>query len=372
MAWDALFKVPLLGSLMHAFGAFPVDVRRGQGREAYDQAKALVLAGGVVGIFPEGKRSRGGWMEPTLRQGAARLAWETGAPLVPATITGAFRAWPHHQVLPRPARIRVRFHEPIDPAPTRALPEDEALPRLLDELRQRVERSLLPGVKADLRTSVVYCLPAPPPRGHEALAALLAGGVVLWQTRSLLASAPAALYLAYLFLDRPFVPRSRLAKWVRNGSPMLFVLGYGPVVLSALHVAAPPAGAALAAVLLGAGMAHLYERGRTVQGLMRGFVLAAVLELLAQQAAPTGLGPHLALPVFMAAYAWHGRTVFSRYAVPVLLGHAATVVALFGGGADLLPHVLAGLAAWLGGWLIPYDRPARADPEAPMGLGLHL
>ncbi|PYQ54253.1 MAG: 1-acyl-sn-glycerol-3-phosphate acyltransferase, partial [Acidobacteria bacterium] len=32
MAWDALFRVPLLGALMRAFGAFPVDTQRGKGR----------------------------------------------------------------------------------------------------------------------------------------------------------------------------------------------------------------------------------------------------------------------------------------------------------------------------------------------------
>ena len=97
MAWEGLFKVPLLGAVMRAFGAFPVDTRPGQGRLAYEQAKALVLAGEVVGIFPEGKRSRTGWMEERLREGAARLAYETGAPLVPATIAGAYRAWPHFE-----------------------------------------------------------------------------------------------------------------------------------------------------------------------------------------------------------------------------------------------------------------------------------
>ena len=95
MAWDALFRVPLLGAVIRVFGAFPVDVRRGRGREAYARARDLVAAGQVVGIFPEGKRSRTGWMEQALREGAARLALETGAPLVPATITGAYRAWPH-------------------------------------------------------------------------------------------------------------------------------------------------------------------------------------------------------------------------------------------------------------------------------------
>src|SRR5262245_34240930 len=105
MAWDALFRVPLLGALIRTLGAFPVDVRRGKGREAYEKARALVESGEVVGIFPEGKRSQTGWMESSLREGAARLAWETGAPLIPATIVGAYRAWPHFQSLPRPARI---------------------------------------------------------------------------------------------------------------------------------------------------------------------------------------------------------------------------------------------------------------------------
>ena len=126
MAWDAWFKVPLVGALMRIFDAFPVDVRKGKGREAYEKAKGLLRSGEVVGIFPEGKRSRTGWLEPALREGAARLAWETGAPLIPATISGAYRAWPHYQSLPRPARIRVRYHDPIDPGPWRAMGEDEA------------------------------------------------------------------------------------------------------------------------------------------------------------------------------------------------------------------------------------------------------
>src|SRR5687767_6459398 len=144
MAWDALFRVPFLGALMRGFGAFPVDVRRGKGREAYEAAKALVLAGKVVGIFPEGKRSRSHRMEPTIREGAARLAWETGAPLIPATITGAYRAWPYFRPLPRPAHIRVRFHLPIDPKAYRELAENEAIEAMLVEWRRRVDRSLQP------------------------------------------------------------------------------------------------------------------------------------------------------------------------------------------------------------------------------------
>ncbi len=73
MAWDALFRLPVIGWLVRLFGAFPVDTRRARGGAAYESAKALLEDGELVGIFPEGKRSRSGWMEEDLRAGAARL-----------------------------------------------------------------------------------------------------------------------------------------------------------------------------------------------------------------------------------------------------------------------------------------------------------
>lgn len=373
MGWEALFKVPLLGAFIRAFGAFPVDTRKGQGRQAYERAKDLVMAGEVVGIFPEGKRSRTGWMEQSLREGAARLALETGAPLVPATITGAYRAWPHFQSLPNPARIRVRFHDPIDPTPYRSLPEAEALNGLLGELRRRVDRSLLPGIKADRRTSVLYRMPAPWPRGYEAVPALALAAGLFWKTRSLTVVAPVYAYIAYLLLDHFVIPPSRLAKWIRNASPLLFVLAFGPQALRALGLPEVPAGAALAAVLLGALFPYLYEHGRTALGFVRGMVLAAALELGALYVAPLGAGPHIALPLFAAAFAWDGRTVFWRYTVPVLAGYALGVAVLLRAGPAALAHALAGLLAWMLVRLFPL-RSATPPSEEPStaGLGLRL
>jgi 1-acyl-sn-glycerol-3-phosphate acyltransferase len=373
MAWDALFRVPLLGTVIRAFGAFPVDVRKGRGREAYARARELVTAGEVVGIFPEGKRSRTGWMEQSLREGAARLALETAAPLVPATITGAYRAWPHFQSLPNPARIRVRFHDPIDPTPYRSLPEAEALDGLLTELRRRVERSLLPGVKADLRTSVLYRTPPPWPRGYEAVPALALAVALFWKTRSLALVAPVYGYIAYLLLDHFLIPPSRLAKWVRNASPLLFVLAFGRPALRAFGLPEVPAGAALAAILLGALFPYLYEHGRTALGFVRGTVLAAALEIGALHVAPLGAGPHIALPLFAAAYAWDGRTVFWRYTVPVLAGYALGVAVLLRADAGAIVHALAGLLAWLLVRVFPWRPVAPPPEEAPAsGLGLRL
>jgi 1-acyl-sn-glycerol-3-phosphate acyltransferase len=374
MAWDAWFKVPLVGAFMRVFDAFPVDTQKGKGREAYEKAKNLLRSGEVVGIFPEGKRSRTGWLEPALREGAARLAWETGAPLIPATITGAYRAWPHYQSLPRPARIRVRYHEPIDPGPWRAMGEDEALPALLAELRRRVERSLLPGVKADLRMNVLYRLPSPWPRNYESAPVLALALLVFWRTRSLLAVAPAWAYVGYLLLDHFVIPQSKLAKWIRNSSPILFLFGYGPHALRYLGLPEVPAGAALAALMMGALFPYLYEHGRTAIAFIRGFVIAACLELAALYVAPTGVGPHVALPLFAAAFAWERKTVFWRYAAPVLAAYAVGSPFLFRvRPMPLAPHAMAGLLGWLLVRLWPYRLRERvAEEPAAIGLGLRL
>ena len=373
MAWEGLFPVPLLGFLLRSFGAFPVDTRRGKGREAYEKAKSLVLAGKLVGIFPEGHRSRTGWLELGLKEGAARLAWETGAPIVPATILGAFRAWPHYQSLPKPAKIKVRFHERIDPAPYREQAEDVALPALLGELRRRVERSLDPGVKADLRRNLLWRGPSPWPRHYEAAPPLLLALLVFWKTRSLASVLPIYAYIGYLLLDHFVIPQRRIIKWLRNASPVLFLLAYAKTALAAFSLPAVPGGAALVAMVFGAMFPYMYERASTALDFVRGVVLASALELGVQFLAPTGLGPHVALSLFAAAFAWERRSVFWRYTTPLLLAYAVVVYAELGGSALLLLHAVAGLVACLLLRLVPLRPRAQPveEPEAP-GLGLNL
>jgi hypothetical protein len=310
-------------------------------------------------------------MEPALREGAARLAWLTGAPLVPATIAGAFRAWPHHQTLPRPARIKVRFHEPLDPAPWRGRPEDEALPALLAELRRRVERTLLPGVKADRRMELAYRRQSPWPRWHESIPPLLAAVLVFWKTRSLLAVAPAYGYIAYLLADHFVIPQQRLVKWFRNASPVAFGIGYAPVVAGALGLPDSPADLALAAIVAGALFPYLYERGTIAMEFIRGFMLCLGLELAALWVVPTGLGPHVALPLYAAAFAWQRRTVYSTYAAPILIVWSILVPLQLGGSwLELVPHAFAGLLAWLATCLFPYREAAVRGEAEPQGLGL--
>ena len=107
MAKNELFN-PLLAPLLKAGGAFPV--RRGEGDvEAIEQAVELVRAGEVVVMFPEGTRRKKGLRkkhEARAHTGAARIALRTGAPLVPAAISGTDR-------LSRLAPLRVAYGTPV-------------------------------------------------------------------------------------------------------------------------------------------------------------------------------------------------------------------------------------------------------------------
>jgi 1-acyl-sn-glycerol-3-phosphate acyltransferase len=360
MADQKLFKVPILGWLIRSLGAFPVNPTRGKGREAYEAAKKLVLAGKVVGIFPEGKRSHSPRMEAIIREGAARLAWETGAPLIPATITGAYRAWPYFRPLPKPAHIRVRFHRPIDPKVYMGWgEEEEAITTMIVEWRRRVDRSLMPGAKADERIVALYGAPAPPPRAHEIAVAVAAAILVVLGGAWPFLFGP-VLYAAYLLADRYAIPQRRLVKWLRNTSPLLFIWSFGPLVLEVLERPPIPAGTALLSILVGSLIPYFYERSSIALGFVRGMIIAALLEVGALYFAPSGLGPHVALPLFAAAYAIQHTTVFWKYAAPFLVLYAEASTWLMGGGRDLLVHVGVAVLAFFVVRLWPYRLSASA------------
>ncbi|MFZ5651108.1 MAG: lysophospholipid acyltransferase family protein [Bacillota bacterium] len=86
MAKHELFKVPFLGPVITALGAFPVK-RGGADRNAIRTALGHLAEGRVVGIFPEGTRSKGeDMLEPHM--GAAMLSARTGSPVLPVAVIG--------------------------------------------------------------------------------------------------------------------------------------------------------------------------------------------------------------------------------------------------------------------------------------------
>ena len=94
-------------------GMIPVD-RTGRGiAKSLGLAQRMLDDGGLVGIFPEGSRSRDGNLHRG-HLGAAHLALKTGAPIIPVGIIGSAQAMPVDSKIPtRGARILMRIGSPI-------------------------------------------------------------------------------------------------------------------------------------------------------------------------------------------------------------------------------------------------------------------
>lgn len=87
MAKVEAHRVPGLGPFIRSFGAFPV--RRGESdREAVRTMRSIVADGNALGVFAEGTRQLSG--EPgEVQPGAAMVAIQEGAPVVPVAIHGS-------------------------------------------------------------------------------------------------------------------------------------------------------------------------------------------------------------------------------------------------------------------------------------------
>ncbi|MEM9745933.1 MAG: lysophospholipid acyltransferase family protein, partial [Actinomycetota bacterium] len=97
-----VFDVPVIGRLMQGMGG--VRVERASGSDAPLEAAANALRGGeLVMMAPEGTIPRGpAFFEPELkgRWGAARLAAETKASVIPVGLWGTENVWPRSARLP--------------------------------------------------------------------------------------------------------------------------------------------------------------------------------------------------------------------------------------------------------------------------------
>lgn len=103
MAKEGLLRVPLLGGWMRAVGVVPL--KRGTGDlGSLRRALQLLKEGKVIGIFPEGTRSKSGELLPA-QSGVAYLAMTAGAPVVPMAICGDYRPF---------SSVRVRIGRPLD------------------------------------------------------------------------------------------------------------------------------------------------------------------------------------------------------------------------------------------------------------------
>lgn len=124
--------LPGFGAVMESFAAFPV--RRGESDgNAIEAALEVLHAGHLVGVFPQGTCLP--YRERRWKKGAARLALESGAPLLPVALVNTERALqPLTKKVGLP-QVRIIVGEPL-------LPEGPATPEAAEELTARLEAAV--------------------------------------------------------------------------------------------------------------------------------------------------------------------------------------------------------------------------------------
>jgi 1-acyl-sn-glycerol-3-phosphate acyltransferase len=128
LAKAALFTVPVVGRVIRGAGQIPVFRDGPEAVKAFAPAVDAVRAGKCVAIYPEATVSRDPDLWPmTGKTGAARVALETGAPLIPVAQWGAQALLPYHSFVPRllPRKtMQVLAGPPVDLADLRDRPID--------------------------------------------------------------------------------------------------------------------------------------------------------------------------------------------------------------------------------------------------------
>ena len=162
---SGLFAVPVVGRILHGAGQIPVYRESEDAAKAYSAAVAAVGAGEIVVIYPEGTLTRDPDLWPMAgKTGAARIALETGAPVIPVAQWGPQLVLPPYtkrpSLFPRHT-MRLRAGPPIDLSAFRDRPVDAAMLAEVTEhllaavtgLLERVRGEQAPGARLDPRTT---------------------------------------------------------------------------------------------------------------------------------------------------------------------------------------------------------------------------
>jgi 1-acyl-sn-glycerol-3-phosphate acyltransferase len=131
--WKTKHLFPVLGMI-------PID-RGGGGRsqEALDAAEGVLSRGELLGIFPEGTRSRDGGLYKG-KTGAVRLALKVGCPIFPVGIVGTDLIQPPDAKLPKLRKeCSITIGRPISPEHYRRRAEDRLIMRqITDEIMYEI------------------------------------------------------------------------------------------------------------------------------------------------------------------------------------------------------------------------------------------
>jgi 1-acyl-sn-glycerol-3-phosphate acyltransferase len=151
LAKSGLFKNRVLGFFLTAAGQIPVERLTKNAVGAYDAAVAAVRNGECVVVYPEGTLTRDPAQWPmTGKSGAARIALETGCPVIPVGQWGAQQLLAPYAKRPHlwpPKHVTMQAGDPVD------LSDLVGQPRTPEVVQQATDRIMaaLTGLVAEIR-----------------------------------------------------------------------------------------------------------------------------------------------------------------------------------------------------------------------------
>lgn len=130
LAKGSLFKVPVLRAVLRNTKQIPVERSTAGAHRSLQIAREVVDEGGAIIIYPEGTLTRDPDLWPMKgHTGAARMALESGIPVVPMAHWGAHEVFPRYakrfHVFPRKTS-RVLVGDPVDLSAFAGRPLDRA------------------------------------------------------------------------------------------------------------------------------------------------------------------------------------------------------------------------------------------------------
>jgi len=162
---ESVFRVPIIGTVIKGAGQIPVSRESKDAVKGLEHAIAVLKAGHLLGVYPEGTLTRDENLWPMrAKTGVARLALITGAPVYPCASWGPEKVLPPYSkklhIFPR-TRVSVLMGEPVDLSRWQGKHEDpiaveEAADHIMDRITSLLEvlrNEKAPAVRFDPKKS---------------------------------------------------------------------------------------------------------------------------------------------------------------------------------------------------------------------------
>ena len=105
--------------------------------KVFQEGEDMLKRGFSLVIFPEGTRSKGRGMKP-FQKGSLRMAFRTGAPIIPVATKGSYECFEEHGY-PNAGIIRFHIFPPIETAELSKTEEGAVSDRIEEMIRAKVE-----------------------------------------------------------------------------------------------------------------------------------------------------------------------------------------------------------------------------------------